>query len=725
MSAPELVSGYVVAGKYIIRSLLLNGGAMATYRATGPKNRESAVKFYDPAILSFPAVLKTLAQHQSVSAKLPHQQVIPIAESGTDPNSGAPFTVTDFESAPSLAQLIDHGPLSASATVALIRNLARVTDLLHSNGVTNLSIHPGNVFVRSGAQYEVRVADFGGNLVRGALPVTERSARWMPWLAPEQIKGQAQPTEAADVFAVALMAFFAATGKRYWRSSQSKTVDAAALRREILGERMPASVRASEFSITLNPAIDVVFARALAFRPPDRYPTAGDFAAGLEAALLGRSVADAAAARPQAANVAAATAHAGETGPAAERASSTDEAMAGARRVAPAPRKMPHRATMLGMGSRSADEPIGQPGPRPPLNTMLGMGERAAEPPPTAPERGIAAAEATTPAKVAPPAMPTAPAKPPAMPTSSAKAARPVTTTAPAKPPALPTAVSNVVPMAPVITDMAAKAPSPAKLGVTAVMPTFAMPTAPAISLESPMVVPSATAQRGGPPPLPMPPPAALEKVLASFEAGPPQAAALPETTSPTFPVASTDVAQTTPAWSTAPRAEPGGERMETDAAIVGEHIAETHKHARLRWVVGACGLLVLMAGAALALSGGTSGSGDRAASDAKATTLPPNAAALPTPNEPPSENAAPPAAHPTVEEAPAVPAPMPPPPAPAPPAEEPQVAPPSAVAAPPPTASDPTGNKVAAQPAQPSAAAAPRGQPSPKPCGKFLKRCK
>jgi eukaryotic-like serine/threonine-protein kinase len=707
MSAPELVSGYVVAGKYVIRSLLLNGGAMATYRASGPKNREVAVKFYDPAILSFPAVLKTLAQYRSVGAKLPPQQVIPIADSGTDSNSGAPFTVTDFESAPSLAQLIDHGPLSASATVALIRNLARVTDLLHSNGVTNLALHPGNVFVRSGAQYEVRVADFGGSLIRSALPMTERAARWMPWLAPEQIKGQAPPTEAADIFAVALIAFFAATGRRYWRSSQSKAVDTAALRREILGERMPASVRAAEFSITLNPAIDAVFARALAFRPTDRYATSGGFAAGLEAALLGRSVADATASRPQTTNVATATGPADDAGPAAQRASSTNETAGGAPRMAaPAPRKMPQRATMLGMGSPPADEPPLQPGPRPPLNTILGMGERAAEPPPAAPARAIAPAAATTPAKAAPPPMPTAPAKPPA----------------------LPTAGSTAVSAALVGAATAAKVPAPAKPTVTAVMPSLAMPVAPVILAESPIVVPSATNARGGPPPLPMAPPAALEKVLASFEARPPEPAALPATPSPTFSVAGTDVAQTTPAWSTATRGDSGAERMQTDIAIVGEHIPQTHKNARVRWVMGACGLLVLMGGAALALSGGTSGSRDGAASDAKATTAASSTAVQPNSNEPRGPNVQPQAAdpeQPTVEEVPTAISPPPAAPAPAPPVEEPHVAEPAAPAAPPPTLSDPAGNKVAAQPAQPSAPAPPRAQPSPKPCGKFLKRCK
>ena len=139
---------------------------------------------------------------------------------------------------------------------------------------------------------------------------------------------------------------------------------------------MPASVRASEFSITLNPAVDPFFARALAFRPTDRFSTAREFAASLGVALGVRSVADAQADQPPSANVASVKASA--TGPAAYRAPSPSDATSSAQRMAaPPPRKMPQRATMLGMGTLEDEEPTIAiaPGARPPMRTMLGIGE--------------------------------------------------------------------------------------------------------------------------------------------------------------------------------------------------------------------------------------------------------------------------------------------------------------------------------------------------------------
>jgi hypothetical protein len=594
MSAPELVAGYVIAGKYAIRSLLLHGGATASYRAAAAQNREVVVKLYDPAILSFPEVVKALAQHQSTGAKLPPQQIVPIAESGTDPNSGAPFTVTSFESAPSLAQLIDRGPLSTSDMLMLVRNLARTTDLLHSSGIASLSLHPANVFVRPGAQYQARVADFGASLVRTALPAPEKAGRWMPWLAPEQIKGQVPATHAADTFALALLAFFAVTGKPYWRSSQTKAPDTGALRREILGERMPASVRASEFSITLHPAVDAIFARALGFRPADRYATAGEFAAGLDAALSGPSVATADAARAP--------------------------AQATGRMAPPPPRKMPLRTTMVGMGSAATA----------------------------------------------------------------------------------------------IVREASAKASAPAMEASIAPAPPVTLP--PAMSPEPAPVAPRATMVRGGPPPLPMaPPPSQMEEVLARFEASPPER--MPATAIAVPSAARSDFVQAPTASPAPEHVDASQEIVQTGVAVIGATVADLPQKSRLRWIASIGGLLILTAGAALALSGGAAtGSGGSAT---RAAGTPPISSGAPgAPVKPQTDHAATGAGEARTGESLDRAA--------AQPLQQPEATEPAGrfldgdTVAPPAPAPDESAPSSEAR-----TGPAPQAMPSKNPCGKFLKRCK
>jgi hypothetical protein len=225
-----------------------------------------------------------LERYQATSVLLASRSIAPIAEIGEDPETGAPYTVTDFEAHPTLADLVELCPLSTSEMVRLMQNLGRAVDLLHGSGILHLALHPNNVFVGPAPEYEARIVDFGSGAVRGALRSREKLDQKAPWLAPEQMQEGAAVDGRADVFAAALVAIFAASGRSYWRSCEKGAVDVAAWQRELVAPRTPASQRARELSLELPPALDAVFARALAASPKDRFRTVGEFAAALASA---------------------------------------------------------------------------------------------------------------------------------------------------------------------------------------------------------------------------------------------------------------------------------------------------------------------------------------------------------------------------------------------------------------------------------------------------------
>ncbi len=354
MTAPELPIGHIVAGKYAIQSLLHYGGSIATYHAMTAPNREVALKLYDARIKSVPELMKTLTRYEMVVNSLPSHLVVQIEERGEDPATGAPYTVTNFQAHPSLAELVELCPLSPAEMVALTRSLAKVVDLAHANGISHLGLKPTNVFVRPGPSCEVRVVDFGLSHVRSALPDAKVRAAVAPWLAPEQMKESTAPGPAADIFASALVAFFAVTGKSFWRAFQPGRPDVSAWEFEILGTRLPVSERAREVSISLKSSFDVAFGRALAVLPTARFGTATQFADALAAAIEVPSV-----------SVVAAAPVAGPAMP---------------------PRGSPLRTTAMGIGApagAAAAAAQAQPAPRPGGNagispvlktTMLGMG---------------------------------------------------------------------------------------------------------------------------------------------------------------------------------------------------------------------------------------------------------------------------------------------------------------------------------------------------------------
>jgi hypothetical protein len=168
--------------------------------------------------------------------------------------------------------------------VALCQTLAYA----HARGVVHRDVKPENVFLAtaqsSTAAIDVKVLDFGIAKVAAHALGAGTGAMGTPlWMAPEQTERQARVSPAADVWALALLVFWALVGKSYWRTAQSGVGSVPQLMREVLFEEMvPASVRAAELApgLTLPAGFDAWFARATAREPSARYLDAS--AAGLD-----------------------------------------------------------------------------------------------------------------------------------------------------------------------------------------------------------------------------------------------------------------------------------------------------------------------------------------------------------------------------------------------------------------------------------------------------------
>lgn len=277
MTAPNLAPGTVVAGKITVRQLLGYGGASATFRAVS-QGREVALRVLSPAIGQQQQAMAELQRYVAEANSLPPDRVAHVIDAGYDQATAAPYTLTDIIPMPSLAQLIMQRPMSVEEVGALLQGLAGVIDAAHAREAYHLGIKPTNVFVDPAAPGAVKVTDFGGSLARALVPTQEGYVISVPWMAPEQAQPGSAAGVGADVFAAALVAFFALTGRSYWRSCQG-TPDIAAWQREVMSPRTPASTRAAELGLQLNPALDAVFARALAPDPRERFFSISELAA--------------------------------------------------------------------------------------------------------------------------------------------------------------------------------------------------------------------------------------------------------------------------------------------------------------------------------------------------------------------------------------------------------------------------------------------------------------
>ncbi len=290
MTAPRLSAGGLIAGKYTVRGVLGDGGAVITYQCSSQQGQDVAVKLYDPAVASHAAVMKALEQAYAATNALPQNSAAPIIDAGYDPPTVAPYSVTELLRLPSLGA--QQRRFSAEEVVGLLKGLARSLDLAHLRQVIHGALKPTNVFLGPNAN-PVVVTDFAANLPKAAIPTQEGYSLSAPWIAPEQAQSGAL-TASADVFSAALVAFYALTGRSYWRSCQGPTLDLAGWQRELGSTRAPASSRATEMGVPLSPTMDAVFWKALAADPKDRYRSLGEFANVLEESLQRQQVGQAA-----------------------------------------------------------------------------------------------------------------------------------------------------------------------------------------------------------------------------------------------------------------------------------------------------------------------------------------------------------------------------------------------------------------------------------------------
>ncbi|MFH1604034.1 MAG: protein kinase [Pseudomonadota bacterium] len=285
MTAPHLALGHVVAGKYTIRALLGFTGEVATYYAVGGSGEGVVVKLYDPAIGQRADVMTQLDRVRGQTAQLPAHYVVPVIDAGYDAGTGAPFSVTEYLQVPSLAKLVETGPLSPEVVANIMRGIALVLESAQTQHLLHHALKPANIFVGPAPHFPVRITDFGASVVRRTSPTHEAYAQSAPWWAPEQLQPAAVLGPATDVFACALVAFYALTGRSYWISCQSSPPDLPAWQMEVMGQRVPVSQRASELGWQMSSGLDGLFARAMSVSQSER-PGVGELANAMGSAAV-------------------------------------------------------------------------------------------------------------------------------------------------------------------------------------------------------------------------------------------------------------------------------------------------------------------------------------------------------------------------------------------------------------------------------------------------------
>ena len=311
-------------GEFVLRERLGEGSFGAVYCCEQPLlGREVVVKVLHRELRGHDVIVQRFLREAQLASRLDHPYAAHIYAFGIDPHDGLLWLAMERVQGVTLAEwLTQHGPMPLGQLVALFERIASVVQTAHERGIVHRDLKPSNVMVieRAG-ELLPKLLDFGvAKLLDGAVqseplldlhypplpaihdhrpagvvrkPGTSTLTDPLappfgdpvgltrdhdtvgspPYMSPEQWGNAVTVGPASDLYALAVIAFEALTGRHLFQGATATELAAQHRRGEVpaLGGTLPA-------------ALDRMFQHALAKRPEDRFGTALELAGALRAA---------------------------------------------------------------------------------------------------------------------------------------------------------------------------------------------------------------------------------------------------------------------------------------------------------------------------------------------------------------------------------------------------------------------------------------------------------
>ena len=265
-------------GPYRIVGTIGAGGMGEVYRARDTRiDRTVAIKIVARSTAGWQNG-DALEQEARAVGALNHPHICALHDVGLE--NDTPFLVMEYVEGETLAARIDRGPLPPWEVIRHSIQIAEALDHAHRHGVVHRDLKPANIMLTASG---VKVLDFGlarlGAPAAASLPMDHTpSSRGqvdsdstllgsVHYLAPERLEGH-DADASADLFALGVVMYEMATGRRPFEGGSAAAVIAAILRTT---QPPPSTIRPD-----VPPALDWVVQKCLAKNPETRWQAAGD-----------------------------------------------------------------------------------------------------------------------------------------------------------------------------------------------------------------------------------------------------------------------------------------------------------------------------------------------------------------------------------------------------------------------------------------------------------------
>jgi protein kinase-like protein len=275
----ELAPGAEIAGCRI-EAVAGRGGMGVVYRATQlDLGRPVAIKVIAADRARDPGLRTRFSLEARLAAAIDHPNLVPVHAAGED--GGRLYLVMRYVRGTDLQHCLKQdGPLAPGRAASIVSQVAAGLDAAHAAGLVHRDVKPANVLLSGEHVY---LGDFGLSRLQAADERITESGAWIgtvDYMSPEHLRGEACDAR-SDVYALGCVLYTALTGEPPFRRATVPQTMSAHLHQPPPRPTESAPVPA-EF--------DRVIERALAKRPGDRYPSAGDLGRAALAAAAGEPV---------------------------------------------------------------------------------------------------------------------------------------------------------------------------------------------------------------------------------------------------------------------------------------------------------------------------------------------------------------------------------------------------------------------------------------------------
>jgi serine/threonine protein kinase len=280
MSAPT-----EIGGRYRLERRLGAGGMSTVFLALDAVlERRVAVKLLAEHLSDDEDFVARFRREALAAARLQHPNIVQVFDSGEDEASGRHFIVMEYVNGPSCADLLrEQRKLGLEQTIDIVRGACQGLDYAHRAGVVHRDVKPGNLLV-SDESGTIKLADFGIAKAAEQTRITQVGAvlGTAAYLSPEQATGE-EAGPPSDIYSLGVCAYQFLTGRLPHEYSS--------LTELALKQQRDSVLPITELRPDVSPELDRAVRVALERDPAQRYASALDMAAALDAGARGEDTA--------------------------------------------------------------------------------------------------------------------------------------------------------------------------------------------------------------------------------------------------------------------------------------------------------------------------------------------------------------------------------------------------------------------------------------------------